>query len=242
MQVRYENEVPAQLGYGRVLGDALLIAAMGYVRWSVTDGSLFDQPCRILKMDGTTKGSFTFKTRRVEYATRNTTTYWITKEGKLLRQSVHLSDPTETKVSECVFGADHIDVSVSDHKGRRSFTVYPSVDLSLVDLQFKPMIVDNKVVLSRKEYLVFEPFNQEFVKYKATAVGTFRGTWLATKFEGSHIDIEGPKGKIAAFVSKEGDLVEADLTATQSLVLDRLPDSKDPFVQKQISAVGKGNR
>jgi len=239
MEVRREKEVDTQFTPNKILGPALFTYSLGYVRWTCSDGKLFEKPCRILKMEGVTKGSNQTKTKTIEYATRNDTTYWITPEGKLLRQSVHLRGPDDNKDAECVFWADHIEVSVIDKRGRRSFTVYPNVDLSLVDLQFKPMLEGEKVILGQKEYLVFEPFSQAFLKYKATAYGQFHGTWLATKFDGTHVDIEGPTGTATVFVSKEGDLVKVDLPHSDSLVLNNLPHSRDPMYLK---TVGKGGR
>ena len=241
MEVRLEKETPTEFTPNKVLGPAIMDYALGYVRWSVTDGKLFDTPCRILKMDGVTKGENRTKTKNITYGTQNTTTYWITQTGKLLRQSVHLIDPEEVKVAECVYWSDHIEVSVSDARGRRSFTVNPNIDLSLIDNQFKPMIADNKIILAYKEYYVFEPFSQAFIKYKATAAGTFHGSWLATKFEGMHVDIEGPKGTTSVLVSKEGDLVKAEMPDNRSLVLNNLPHSKDLLYQKTAGASGTGH-
>jgi hypothetical protein len=239
MQVRFEKTIPAEFTSSTTFGETLIEYSRGYVRWSVTDGVLFDQPCRILKMDGITKGVHHFKTKRQEYASRNQTTYWVTSAGKILRQSVHTVDPADDRNAECTFAADHIDVSVSDGKGRRSFTVYPSMDLSLLDMQFKPMVSGTKVLMPTKEYYVFEPFNQGFIKYKATVAGTFHGTWLATKFDGLHVGIEGPEGKTIAYVSQEGDLVKADLINSEELVLDNLPASRDPLFKAFDGALGR---
>jgi len=243
MEVRFEKDIPAEFTPNKILGPTWTEYSQGYVRWEVKDGALFDKPCRILKTEGITRGTNKTKLKVLEYATRNSTTYWITPEGKLLRQSVTLVDPRETKTAECVFWSDHVEVSTSDKRGRRAFTVYPNIDLSLVDLQFKPMIQDNKIVLPKKEYYAFEPFSQAFLKYTATVAGEFHGTWLGTKFDGTHVDIVGPKGtQTTVYISKEGDLVKVDLPANQALVLNNLPHSKDPLYQKTVGMKqGNGN-
>jgi len=237
MEVRYEKDTDAQYTPNKIIGPSWEEYATGYVRWDVSDTTLFDKPCRKLRMEGITKGKNSTKTKDISYATRNSTTYWITPEGKVLRQHIQLVDPSETKTAEAVFWSDHIEVSVDDKRGRRSFTVYPNVDLSLIDMQFKPMMEGDKVVLPYKEYYVFEPFTQAFIKYKAAVGGTFHGTWLAMKFDGTHIDIDGPRGRIIAYISKEGDLVKADLGNNRSLVLNNLPESRDP---KYKASVGHG--
>lgn len=235
MEVRNEKITPAQFTPNKILGDSDEIYSIGYVRWSVTDGTLFDKPCRILKMDGITRGENKTKFKSFQYASRNTTTYWITTEGKILRQSVYLANPWETQKAECVYWKDHIDVSVDDKKSRKTFSVYPSVDLSLVDLQFKPMFDGQKVLMHTKEYFVFDPFTQAFLKYRVGVGGNFHGTFLNMKFEGTRFDIEGPKATVKAYISKEGDLVKVDLTESTALVLNNIPRSRDPMVQASVA-------
>ncbi len=232
MEVRYEYDTPAEFTSSSTFGAQTFAYSKGYVRWSVTDGRLFDKPCRILKMDGITKNTLKFKQKRLDYASRNQTTYWISLEGKILRQSVKIEDPTDTKSAECTYASDHIDAFVSDAQGRRSFTAFPKEGMSKLDDQFKPMVLDNKVVLSHKEYVVFDPFTQAFTPYEATYGGIFRGEYFATKFEGIHVDIRGPSGKTITFISKEGDMVKAQFSEHLSLSLNCLPESRDPFYQK----------
>ncbi len=147
MQIDYDKYVDAVVGDHYVSPAGSANYSEGFIRWSVKDDSLFNSPCRLLKMDCLTKGVNHYVTKKIEYSSSNSTSWWITPEGKLLRQSVRLIDPTGQKSAECVYWSDHIEVSIVDAKGRRAFTVFPNVDLSLVDAQFKPMVVDNTVVL-----------------------------------------------------------------------------------------------
>ncbi len=56
---------------------------------------------------------------------------------------------------------------------------------------------------------------------------------MATKFDGQHVDIEGPKReKQVVYVSKEGDLVKVDLSDTETINITNLPRSKDPLYKK----------
>jgi len=242
MEVRFDNDVPAVIGEGKVAPPAWKEYAKGYVRWSVSDGMLFNKPCRILKTDGTTRGENSTKLHKMQYGVENTTTYWIRPDGKLLRQAVELADPNSRRHAEAVFWDDHIEVSIADGPKSRSFTIYPNVDLKLVDAQFKPMIDDGKIVQQYKEYCSFDPFTQAFTKWKATVNGTFHGTWLGTKFEGPHIDIEGPKDtdNETVFISKENDLIKVDLAEHTAIVLSFLPKDRDPFSKAINSKIGGG--
>jgi len=229
MEVRFDADIPAQIGEGRIAPPVWKEYSKGYVRWSVTDGTLFNKPCRILKMDGITNGENRTKLKKIQYASRNSTTWWIQPDGKLLRQSVKIDDPDGVRHAECIYWPDHLEVSVADGKNSRSFSLYPNIDLTLLDAQFKPMIEGSKVLTQSKDYYIFDPFTQAFLKYKATVNGTFHGTWLATKFEGINIAIEGPKDRQVVFISKENDLIKVELPPTTSIVLDNLPPSRDPF-------------
>ena len=228
MQISYEKEIPPTFTSGSVIGGSLIQNSRGFVRWSVLDATLFEKPCRILKYDGITKMVHQGKTKREEFLTQNTVTYWVSVDGKILRQSNRLIDPLTTRKAESVFFSDHIEASVEDEKGRRSFTLFPKVEMKLFDQQFQPMVNANKFLINYKDYCVFDPFKQATLQYKASASGNFKGTFLATKFEGLHVDLTGPDGRRVAYISKEGDLVYVERPNGESLVLNMLPASKDP--------------
>ncbi len=229
MEVRVEGQTEAPIGEGKFGGATFTEYAKGYVRWSVTSGTMFEKPCFILKSEGLTKGENVTKTKRIAYACQNFTTYWIRPDGKLLRQSVILNDPFGKRHAEAVFWPDHIEVSIADSKNNRSLTMYPNIDMSLLDAMFKPMMDGEKVLTSFKEYCTFDPFTQAFTKYKAEVSGSFKGSWLGVKFEGRHVNITGPKESQVAFMSKENDLVRVDLPEHTCIVLNFLPHDKDPF-------------
>jgi hypothetical protein len=88
------------------------------------------------------------------------------------------------------------------------------------------------VILPKKEYRVFDPFTEGFLAYSARADGRFHGSWGSTKFEGLHIEIEGPSSKVVVYISKEGDMVKVDLPKGESLILDALPNARDPLFLK----------
>ncbi|MDR3690298.1 MAG: hypothetical protein P4L46_13030 [Fimbriimonas sp.] len=238
MEVRYDNDVPAEFGKGPIAPPSSFVYSKGYVRWSVTDGMLFNKSCRILKSEGLTKGEIILRTRRVPYACTYRESYWILPDGKLLRQSAEQEDPYGKRHAEAVFWPDHIDVSVVDSKHTKSFSMYPNVDMKLLDAQFKPMVDSGKIITDLKEYYTFDPFTQGFTKYKATVTGTFHGSWLATKFEGPHIEIDGPKQTQMVYVSKENDLIKVDLPDHLSIVLDFLPRDRDPLYQMSTGKKG----
>jgi len=212
-----------------VLPSETIEFSKGYVYWSVTDGKLNDKPCRIIKTEGMTKGALPTKTQRINYVSKNTTTWWVQPDGKLLQETVEIIDPTGTRQAEVVYASGEVDVSLTVNDRKQSYSLFPNIDMSLLDSQFKPMIEAGKIVLPIKEFVKFDPFSQSFTHYKAMVSGTFHLTFMATKFEGMHVDIEGPKDNQIAYVSKDNDLVRVDLPSHLFLVLDTLPRDKDPF-------------
>ena len=229
MEVRYEKEQMPEFTSNTVFGGTDIVYAKGYVRWSVKEGTIFSKPCLIIKTDGTTKGEIRTKTKRFEYANQNTTTWWVQTDGKLIRQSVQLNGPEGQKHAEAVFWPDHIEVSVSDGGRNKSFTMYPNIDMTFIHAMFKPMVEGDKITVNYKEFYTFDPFTQQFTKFKAYVSGNFKGTWLGEKFEGKHFNIESEKLAQVAFLSKENDLIKVDLPDNTSIVLNFLPHDRDPF-------------
>jgi len=232
MVVRKSKHLPGTFGQFQTYGPTDLTYSIGVVHWSVTEGTLRNKPCRIIKLEALTKDDRLGQSTILPYGVRNTKIYWISPEGKILRQFVRTGDPNGTKSADCTFLTDHIEDTVEENGVKHASRVFPNFDMSLLDAQFKPMLEGDKVILESKEYYEFEPFKQSFVKYKATASGRFHGNWNGTKFDGVHVDIQGPKALVVVFVSKEGDLVQVDFPKGESIDLNTIPDSKNPYFRK----------
>jgi|GEM_PF-3267670 len=240
MEVRYEKEQQAEFTNSAIFGGTDIIYAKGYVRWSVTEGTMFNKQCLVIKTDGITKGEIKTKTKRLEYANQNTTTWWTQPDGKLLREAIALSGPEGQRKAEIVFWPDHLEVSVSQGNERKSYTLFPNIDMSLFHTMFKPMVEGDKITQTYKEFYTFDPFTKEFTKYKAFVSGNFKGTWLGEKFEGKHFNIDTDKVSQVAFLSKENDLIKVDLPDDTSIVLNFLPHGRDKFY-KATAGKSSGN-
>lgn len=202
---------------------------LGHVRWSVTDGTLFEQPCRVIRLQGLTQSDIQMRRLKKTVTVENeaVTIWYLSPEGRILRQYEKRAGFNGEKVANCTYGDGEITVQVDEGGKRKITTVYPAVDFEKLHLQFRPMIVGDKVVMEEKEYLVYDPFAGGFEKRTAKLSGKFAGQWLQKSFKGNAFDITTPRMIIKAYIGQEGDLVKADLPNDDFLILQTVPPGKE---------------
>ncbi|MGV3615428.1 MAG: hypothetical protein ACO1SV_08865 [Fimbriimonas sp.] len=202
---------------------------LGHVRWSVAEGSLFEKPCRVLRLQGMTQSQVPMKRLQKVVGVQNdaVTVWYLSFDGRILRQYEQRSGYGGQKVANCTYGEDEIQVQVEEGGKRRITTVYPAVDMEKLHLQFRPMIVGDRVVMEEKEYFTYDPFGGGFQKRTAKIGGLFAGQWLQRPFKGRHVDITTPRHTVKAYISDEGDLVKVDLPKDDFFILQSLPPGKE---------------
>ncbi len=202
---------------------------LGHVRWSVTDGEIFNRPCRIIRMQGMTQSQIPMKRLKKVVGVQNdaTTVWYLGVDGKIIRQYEARGGHNGQKIANCTYGEESIEVQVEENGRRRVTTVFPAVDMEKLHLQFRPMIVGDRTVMEEKEYFVYDPFGGGFEKRTAKISGKFNGMWLQKKFQGRHVDITGPQMTVKAYISDQGDLIKADLPRDDFFILQTLPPSLD---------------
>jgi hypothetical protein len=225
MQVIHQTDMPPAFpaGGGRVEGGGLFEEALGNVHWSIKEDTFGGKKVHELICDGNLTERLT-KTMQVSMA--DSTTFWVDDDGHIVRQYNKQIRPFATRVANCVYQKDSIDVSVEDEHGRRATSVFPNFDMSMLHDQFKPMIVDGKVVLEEKTFEVFDPFKMSFDKYAVRLSGSAAGTYFGMKFEGKAFEIVGPHSTVTAAVSKEGDLIKVDMPKDRFIVMQSIPPGK----------------
>jgi len=194
----------------------------------------------VLRMDSIFQPQYHFKFKNsprkadVTLDIHGTSQWWLAPDGTILRQYEQRVDKRGTRTANCTYNKDSIEISVDLFGQRKVTTLYPS-DMDLVQAQFKPMIVDDKVVTREKNYVVYDPFTSGFVKRTAKLSGVFKGIYLSTQFEGNSMTLEGdPDGPFRVFISNEGDLVKMELPKNRFLVLQSLPPAKAAAEAKRI--------
>jgi len=232
MALIYSKDYPAKLDMKGVNPPIWDEYPIGSIRWSVKPDVFGSQQCMVLKMEATYRPQFRFKVKYgarpndVTLDIRGVSQWWIAEDGTILRQFEQRADNRGTQSANCTYGKDSIEVSVDMFGQRRVTTLYPG-DMDKLQAQFKPMIVDGKVVMREKEYLIYNPFTSGFDKRKATLSGAFKGVYLSANFEGTSMTLEGYEdGPFRAFISNEGDLVKMELPKDRYLVLQSLPPAR----------------
>ena len=201
----------------------------GHVRWSVTEGTHFDKPCRVIRLQGMMQSVVEMRRLKKAASVQNEalTIWYLSLDGRILRQYESRQGFDGVKTANCIYGDESIEVQTQDSRNRRVATVYPNVDMEKLHLQFRPMIVGDKVVMEEKEYYVYDPFGGGFEKRTARIAGKFAGQWLQKNFRGRHVDIATPRVTMKAYVSEEGDLVKVDLPKDDYFILQSVPQGKE---------------
>ena len=210
---------------------------LGNVRWIVRNDTFAGKPCMVIRSQGLymPKYNFTFKGgfRKVTETLnlKGVCEWWVSPDGTIIRQYEQRSDSRGVCTANCTYDKDSINVQVDIYGKRTVTTLYPG-DMDMVQNQFKPMVVDGKVVMREKAYLVYDPFNGGFKQRKATFGGHFAGVYLSINFTGIHIDFDGmvPEGPVKAYIDDEGDLVKLDLPNDRYVNLGVVPPGKEKKV------------
>jgi hypothetical protein len=218
--------------YGRVV--AFTEIRLGYMGWKVSNDIFNSEPCLVLESDGLTTQTAKF-TRSQEESERlgirilRKEKIWLSMDGKVMRQQISQESPKGTYYVDAIFGKDTVELSGNLNGERKDMTMYPVGGTVLFDNFFKPMIKDGKIILPKKEYYVIDPVKMVLEKYTAEVRGRFAGTMMNTKFKGHCIEMVGPEGTQTAYVSEEGDLLRVDLPSNRFLLIEYLPESRDPM-------------
>lgn len=232
MTLVYSKDKPAVLNSNGFNGPTWEESTLGFVRWSVKPDHFGERPCLVYRTEAVYRPAYRFdfkggtRQAKVEVDVQGVREYWIADDGTILRQYEQRRDSRGVRTANCTYGADSVDVTVEEFGKRRATTLYPS-DMANLQAQFRPMLVEGKVKIPEKEYLVYDPFASRFERRVAKVTGAFRGTFLAMNFRGTSLEVEGdPEGKFRAFVSDEGDLVKMELPKDRFLILQAIPPNR----------------
>ncbi|AIE84781.1 hypothetical protein [Fimbriimonas ginsengisoli] len=233
MQLIYSKDLPSTADMKGINPPVWDEYPLGFVKWSVKPDSFAGKPCMSLRMEGLFVPSYNFKFKggtkqvRTSLDVRGVSQWWVTSDGTILRQYEQRMDKRGIRSANCTYGKDSVTVQVDNYGARSATELFPS-DMDQLQLQFKPMIVEGKVVMPEKEYLVYDPFTSGFIKRTAKVAGRFNGNYLQLPFEGNHVDFSGLiPGTVKAYISKEGDLVKIDLPHDRYCVMNSTPPGKE---------------
>lgn len=206
----------------------IVTKSLGYLDWSTRDDKLLDTPCVTVSSSGKWQQTIGKKPNEQSWANTGKIQYWIGNDGKILRQYAQLQTPAGSQSGDLTFGPDSIQRRYTGTDGKTSFgEIFPSCGMQALNDQFKPMIVDGKVVLRDKDFFRCDPLTGGVQKYSAHISGKFTGTYLDAGFRGTTVVIVDPSGKTqTAFISDDGDLVKVKLDDDRFFVINTVPKSR----------------
>ncbi|MFI5385237.1 MAG: hypothetical protein ACHQ50_03860 [Fimbriimonadales bacterium] len=200
---------------------------LGYFDCSTKPDSLFDKPCVVITSNAKWNQKLGRKPHEIKFSNYAKQQWWVTADGTILREYAALQTPEGTQTADCTYGKDSIQRRYTNVKGETSFgEIFPACGFEALNAQFKPMVVDGKVVMREKEFCVVNPLTGGIDKYTSRISGTFKGEFLFATFKGKLFDIEGPNKLFEkVFLDDSGDLVKVALSDEKFFVINVLPSS-----------------
>jgi hypothetical protein len=200
---------------------------LGFFECSTRADNIFGKDCMLITSTARWNQKIGKKPHEIKFQTYSKQQWWVLADGTILRHYYMLQTPDGTQSADCTYGKDSIQRRYTDAAGQITFgEIFPSCGMEALHAQFKPMLVDGKVVLREKKYTVLNPLTGGLEDYVVYPAGTFKGEWLSATFKGKLFNIDGPKHTSEkVFIDDTGDLVKVNLSEEKYFVIVTLPKS-----------------
>lgn len=186
------------------MGGGVNSETLGFVRWRMSNTTLFNKPCRLLRAEGYDQKAHVLRVEEV----------WTTPEGDILRQRDERTDEGGKEVAESVFWPDRIELTRIDEKKRSTFAeVNPAGGMEEVQRRFKPIQGD------RKTFLHFDGITGGFQRVEVQRAGRFQGQWGGEKYDGAAYRFTVNGVATTLMLTQEEEVVQVDFDKETSLVL-----------------------
>lgn len=201
--------------------------SLGYLDCGTRKDTIFNKDCLVITTTAKWNQKVGHKPHELKWQNVAKQQWWVLADGTILRQYSTLQTLEGTQVGDCTYGKDSIQRRYTDIHGQTSFgEIFPSCGMEALYAQFKPMVVDGKVVLREKEFSVLNPLTGGLDKYSVHVAGTFKGLFLNANFKGKLFDVEGPNHLFEkVFLDDTGDLVKVALNDEKFFVISVVPSS-----------------
>jgi hypothetical protein len=232
----YEREIPAKPlitpdntgGYvDSMIPGGTAEDSLGYFDCTTKAGTLFEKPCIVITSNARWNQKMGKKPKVINWQNSAKQQWWISPEGVIMRHYSWLQTPDGNQSGDCTYGKDSIQRRYTNTKNETTFgEIFPSCGFDALNAQFKPMIVDGKVVLREKDFCVVNPLTGGIEKYNVHTSGTFKGTLLFATFQGKIFSIDGPN-RISqkVFIDDSGDIVKVALSDEKYFLIQSVPAS-----------------
>jgi len=201
--------------------------SLGYFDCATKTDSLFNQACLAITTTAKWNQTIGRKPHQIKFSDYAKEEWWVTADGKILREYAMLQTPQGTQTADCAYGKDSIQRRYTGLDGQTSFgEIFPVCGMDALNDRFKPMLADGKLLMREKVFNAIDPLTGGMEKYTVRTAGTFKGNWLFAWFEGRLFDIEGPNKLFEkVFLDNTGDLVKVALTDEKYFVINVIPSS-----------------
>lgn len=210
---------------------------VGYTAYKVTNSTYEGKQCLLFESDGT-------RTRIREYLNSggfrevNTTPLqryrkvWLTSEGVPMRELAGFRNHQGTWEADAKFLKEEIEVTVANPKGKRTTTLFPAGGIELFANEFKPMVDGEKVLMPEKKYSRLDPITGGVVSITAKIGTKWEGSMFLKKFSGHRVDFTLDNRFEVAWITKEMDLLQVNVSNGESLMADIDPTEGKVGVSK----------
>ena len=210
-------------------GQSMRFDRLGQLTWNVVDGGLKGVPCKLFTGETfwnykTTEKNSALKdyhTAKVEFA------FDIGLDGVPIHTESHFSDIADRsmKTVDVVadYGNDHIDETITKDGVVEKQTLYPSFGMELFAGMFDPIMRSGLIQHDKMDCAVLHPFTGQPYLFKLSVRSRFTGYFFFLNQAGYCVDVNGAEGDARAYLTRQGQLLQVDLSKKISASLELGP-------------------
>lgn len=150
---------------------------------------------------------------------------WIDPDtGQILRQIFTVEMPkTGQRTVEAIYGTKTVELAITEGGKERTTTLYMDEGCQLFFERFKPLMVDGKAIMPKKNFAVLDPYTLSYVKGSVRAGSRFETTILLKKMKGNLFHIEIGNQRQRVYITDKLEMVKIDVTDDTFFQVDSLP-------------------
>ena len=224
MALAFGKSYEADFSGGGVAGGSFAAYNFGFIRFSTSEETLSGQSVWHVHWTGRTISHHGTNRFLLDAATD----YWVETSGKILRETASKVSYFGASEATCDYFSDHLELSRKINGKSSSQSIFPAPSMmDQLNDQFKPMLVDGKIVQREKTFALLDLYSGGFAMRSARIGGTFEAKEFDQKFHGHQVVIEFDRYRQSASISDDNDLVRVDLQNGRSIEMMRLPDNRE---------------
>ncbi len=234
MALYFGKDIDATFNGGKITPGGYVGFNFGFVRFATTSEDFLGLPVWHARWSSKTSSRKGKKEWRVD-ATED---YWVDNKGTIRRQAASFDGPDGRSEAQADYYPDHIEIKRNVFGKFDDQLLYPGgQELTQLNEQFRPMVVDGKVILREKSYLSLDLFRGAFQLKTARVAGKFDGVECDAHFHGYEIDLEERRQKQGVCVSDDNNLVTVDLQEGRWIKMTSLPSNR---LKENLASKGHG--